>query len=379
MFELDVCYKIIFQSLFEEDVLERIIEKVNQYTGLSLAMILVSGKIIACAGKEFEHFQLKKDNYLRPIDFERDYKKRADLDGIVYQYGEKQFVASVEIKKKGRIMGYNLIAFSDPEDSLRYVKLNEMIRQAAEIYFKEATIFVCDNIPMRRQVCARAIFEGNYETVKKQRKDFAPGYLLAVFLCEQDEEERNCIFQKIHDIWREILILFEDNNFYVLFYGLDETKKERIIKKVREIKLNAYISDLFFELFLCRTKRNLLKQIAGVVQKNDQCGIILENEWFVKSMYAQALSVIKDAGLNDYLIEKLEKEDNVRKTQLYETLKTYWLCECNVTNTAEKLHIHRNTLIYRLKQIRQLLNIDINDYKVAREMLAYMMIYDIGN
>ena len=37
------------------------------------------------------------------------------------------------------------------------------------------------------------------------------------------------------------------------------------------------------------------------------------------------------------------------------------------------LHIHRNTLIYRLKKIRELIGDDIEDVKKSEELLALMM------
>ena len=46
------------------------------------------------------------------------------------------------------------------------------------------------------------------------------------------------------------------------------------------------------------------------------------------------------------------QEDRENNTDLYYTLKVYLLNENNVTMAADSLHIYRNTLVYRLKQIR---------------------------
>ena len=40
--------------------------------------------------------------------------------------------------------------------------------------------------------------------------------------------------------------------------------------------------------------------------------------------------------------------------------------------------MNRNTLVYRLKQIRECIEADINDNETARELLAFMMMYDIS-
>ena len=75
---------------------------------------------------------------------------------------------------------------------------------------------------------------------------------------------------------------------------------------------------------------------------------------------------------------RLLQEDRENNTDLYYTLKVYLLNENNVTMAADSLHIHRNTLVDRLKQIRECIEADINDNETARELLAFMMMYDVS-
>jgi DNA-binding PucR family transcriptional regulator len=50
-----------------------------------------------------------------------------------------------------------------------------------------------------------------------------------------------------------------------------------------------------------------------------------------------------------------------RKTELEETLLTYFELNRSATKTAEKLHIHINTLYQRIRKIEHLLQLDLND------------------
>jgi DNA-binding PucR family transcriptional regulator len=52
-----------------------------------------------------------------------------------------------------------------------------------------------------------------------------------------------------------------------------------------------------------------------------------------------------------------------KTSDLEKTLYTYIACNKSATQTAEKLHIHINTLYQRLKKIEDLLNLDLNDPK----------------
>lgn len=96
----------------------------------------------------------------------------------------------------------------------------------------------------------------------------------------------------------------------------------------------------------------------------------------MQGMYTYTTALIENAWLRDYSMERLLLEDERNHTELYHTLKTYLLCENNVTVAAKRLHIHRNTLVYRLKQIKECIDVDTNDYEVCRELLACIMMYD---
>jgi len=57
----------------------------------------------------------------------------------------------------------------------------------------------------------------------------------------------------------------------------------------------------------------------------------------------------------------LREHDRETGTQYFETFREYLLNERDIPKTSEKLIIHRTTLLYRLKKIQSLLNIDLED------------------
>ncbi|MDC7288330.1 helix-turn-helix domain-containing protein [Blautia schinkii] len=65
----------------------------------------------------------------------------------------------------------------------------------------------------------------------------------------------------------------------------------------------------------------------------------------------------------------LKKYDQENATDLYETLKTYLLCERKSTLTAQVLDIHRSTLPHRLERISELTGLDLEDFKVRLYLL----------
>jgi purine catabolism regulator len=55
----------------------------------------------------------------------------------------------------------------------------------------------------------------------------------------------------------------------------------------------------------------------------------------------------------------------VHETELAKTLSVYLQLRNDINKTAKKLHVHRNTLIYRLNKIRDLAGVEIDDPEVA--------------
>jgi len=53
--------------------------------------------------------------------------------------------------------------------------------------------------------------------------------------------------------------------------------------------------------------------------------------------------------------------DRDQNAELMQTLITYFDCSGSLARTAETLHVHRNTLLYRLTRISQICGVDLED------------------
>lgn len=53
--------------------------------------------------------------------------------------------------------------------------------------------------------------------------------------------------------------------------------------------------------------------------------------------------------------------DAKNDSELFNSLRVYLDTNCNGTIAAEKLHIHKNTLYYRLKQIEDIILLDFTN------------------
>ena len=61
------------------------------------------------------------------------------------------------------------------------------------------------------------------------------------------------------------------------------------------------------------------------------------------------------------LIEPLVRYDVERGSDLVRTLRTYFACGANASEAADKLFLHRNSLLYRFSRIDGLIGADLKN------------------
>ncbi len=75
----------------------------------------------------------------------------------------------------------------------------------------------------------------------------------------------------------------------------------------------------------------------------------------------------EDSALEPFraLIEPLQEHDRTRRSDLVLTLKTYFAAGGNASEAADRLFLHRNSMLYRLERIQKLTGLDLRNDRVA--------------
>lgn len=381
MFNVEACYKIIFEALFEQQGLQNVVEKVHDHTQAFVCLVLKSGEIIACVrGEQEMQIESIRRKHVTFRDYDLLQVNIRKTEEPVYIEHRKVYVHISEFEVGGKRIGYSILSFKGEREKDKYVKVNEILCQAAGLYLKDFHSEVCENIPMRRQICAWTIFSGEKIEMEEMEmlKEEIPGQYFLIFIpCRDEKVNKQRIFQQIQGIWNESFYEFGEDYLCALFFAVDAANREMIVSKVKKIGYPLCASELFIKLSSCSQKREFLKRMDKFDGYHKNAGVMEEKEWYVETVFSYAKSMFAEAGLNDYSIELLCKEDAEKNLELYYTLKMYLMCENNISATAAKLHVHRNTLVYRLKQIQNCIGKDINDSRVSKELLSYMIMYDI--
>lgn len=95
----------------------------------------------------------------------------------------------------------------------------------------------------------------------------------------------------------------------------------------------------------------------------------LQLELLVYNISSSDKLVLKDIlGTN---LELFKEEETVT------TLETFFQLDCNVSETAKRLYIHRNTLLYRLDKIKQETGLDVKSFRGAVLMQLGLLLYKL--
>lgn len=100
------------------------------------------------------------------------------------------------------------------------------------------------------------------------------------------------------------------------------------------------------------------------------------------AIYHIAQECSKNEELKKYYhpsLQKLIEYDDRNHTELIQTLTAYIACFRNITDTAGELHIHRNSLIYRLEKINEITKADLSNSNILLQfhMTLKLMEYDM--
>ena len=92
---------------------------------------------------------------------------------------------------------------------------------------------------------------------------------------------------------------------------------------------------------------------CGEVRVYEDTGIY--RLFFEYNNYEELTSIYKD------ILGELMDYDSSKGTELMQTLEAYLDSGCNIGATAEVMELHRNTIKYRIKRIREILMLDFTD------------------
>lgn len=171
----------------------------------------------------------------------------------------------------------------------------------------------------------------------------------------------------IEDIFNGAKSIYHENHL-VFLIDCEKCKYENEIIKlesfIKENNLIAGISTEFSSLVLLKKKFHESQRAIEIGKK------LYKDFNLYNYEKLKLYDLLKAAGEKMNLMDfcpiqliKLTNYDKKHNTDYMDTLKTYLYCNKNKSETAKKLFIHRNTLNYRINKIKEITNMEIEDFK----------------
>lgn len=89
------------------------------------------------------------------------------------------------------------------------------------------------------------------------------------------------------------------------------------------------------------------------------------------------LNVLPDSEKKKVIESILKRNDYMMDTETTITLEEFFKKDCNVSETAKSLFIHRNTLLYRLDKFKQETGLDVRRFNDAILVKIFMLLYKV--
>lgn len=311
----------------EQDLLD-IIHQVDAVHGAGI--IIETGKYINMISNRVKSCA---DDLVIPII---ESTKKLDLEKLTYSIGKLCF--EEQIKK----------SVAELLKEIVYLPCSERIkRQIIEAGYSEETEYVAVTIQLllkQKEKLYQIVQKLNYRIQNELGRDnqhILQSYENGLYTYIMPYWLRNKK-KPIHEVMKEIMEQFVCNkNEAIMNIGIGNS-----ITAIEDIGRSCYQAYYAIEML------GICKRINEVRSYADM------------GVYRIFFQYKNDRALIDMyncILGELEEQDKLNNSDLVETLECYLACNCNLSKTADQLFVHRNTMKYRIKKIKEILVVDFSD------------------
>lgn len=240
-----------------------------------------------------------------------------------------------------------------------------------------------------RQVFARRFFDpDNFSEPLdgesyRPHVDIYPDYQIAVIgELEENDPMRELVRGRIRSIYPNVIYQFRKTRLFLLLekQSADSTGtlRERLREVLTDYNLHVGLSRRFTEM---QDRARYIEQAeaalsAGIALHSDKV-VFPFYEYYPQIVFLKAGAALSKENLIPEELVALEAYDREHGTDYMETLYGYLYDRNDLNRASESLHIHRNTLRYRMEKIRQIIDADPDDAWTAQRLtIGYGLLGD---
>ncbi len=204
------------------------------------------------------------------------------------------------------------------------------------------------------------------------------------------------LIKVLESILKNSYIFSLDSKIYILFF-LNNTERDEKTNSIFLLTLKTIKNELIHYKYVCGISRKFhsLMDIRCAVKQAETAIYLFEK--FTKEMYLNVFCFYDKCVVEDFfkscgesidllnycnpIILKVIEHDKKNGSNLFILLKTFLNCSENLSQTAEKLNMHRNNVVYHLKKIKTLYGLNLLNYdekfhiELSIKILDYISIF----
>ena len=322
---------------------------------------------------------------------EHDYARTLQIPGIYY-YNEGYFKDSAQlcasVINNGRIEGYVTILCPEEDYSVELVSLLEIVADAVLIYLRnDLSRFA--GVSTLYTAFVRALFTGSFTNLREAQEmasqlniKFAPSFIfLVISFREKNVRTFNrYLSDMLNEAHMPLLISPNESNINILLYGqpdheYNNSSVNRLIDLSQQLGYSCGISLPFSDLSELTNMRTQAERSLLFGKSAN----LSEKALFYRHL---SLEIIIDSAINELgrlncihpALLYLKEYDLKYATDYLQTLRMYLRYMGKSAEICEVMHIHRNTLNYRINKIEHLTGIDLGSQYVCTLLNIGLMI-----
>lgn len=157
----------------------------------------------------------------------------------------------------------------------------------------------------------------------------------------------------------------------ILLFLHEKSQVEKLEKIAKEFQVAIIISNVIYDVYQLTEKYQQIWEVMSLLKTKSFCAKVYYTEGYCLRMMLNQLKDRFDLVPDAY--KKMYEYDKENHTVYCETLYYYELKNHSVIETAQELFTHRNTIVYRLRKIKDMFNIE-----EAHESEKFIRLISIG-
>lgn len=185
---------------------------------------------------------------------------------------------------------------------------------------------------------------------------------------------------------RDILVL----NLYREEQSLQKAqeRRDRVWNRMGEQITCCGISNVFYSLWDLSTA---YEQARAAVSAGERLRALQPREggphyysyedYYLYHVVEHCMGTLPDVFTSSFAFEaikKLQEYENKHKTKTLQLLHTYLKCERNATETCTLMHMHRNTVLYHIGKVEDLLGVSLDNVDTRTKLLLGFKACELG-